>query len=154
MTEIIWVKAPEKLPLLENQVHIWRAGLNSQEFLPEVISPEELQRGNRFLRDQHRRRFCQSRTFLRIILSKYLAIPANRIQFREGAHGKLYLLDHLNPHRLQFNLSHSEDLALYVVAMNDEVGIDIEWEILIFQLCHWLNVFLTTKKFKHCGRFQ
>jgi 4'-phosphopantetheinyl transferase len=123
-TVITWQPPPERLKLAQGELHIWRATLDCPEnLLPNVLNTPELQRGQRFLREEHRRRFCLASSCLRRILARYTHVPAAQIEFREGPHGKLALTDN----SIQFNLSHSQDLALYVVALNQEVGIDIEW---------------------------
>lgn len=115
-----------RVSLSPNTIHIWRAWLcQGVDFAASVLSGEELQRGNRFLREEDRRRFCLARAFLRLILAHYLPVRPMQIQFRTGPHGKLYLAD--NPIPLQFNLSHSKELALYAVTLHQEVGIDVEW---------------------------
>jgi hypothetical protein len=48
------------------------------------------------------------------------------IVFRQAVHGKPYLAT--SPIALQFNMTHSQDLALYAVTLNQEIiGIDLEW---------------------------
>ncbi len=126
MSSVIWQKAPKKLDLGLNEVHIWKAALTQWSDLPaDVLSPEELRRSARFLREEHQRQFALARAFLRLILAVYLPINPAQIRFREGAYGKLYLVD--NPIQLEFNLSHSKDLALYALTLGQEIGIDVEW---------------------------
>jgi 4'-phosphopantetheinyl transferase len=91
-----------------------------------ILSPDELERGRRFLREEHQRRFCLARAFLRWILSRYLPIAPEELQFRKGPHGKLYLAQNAGI-PIQFNMSHSRDLALYAVILDREIGIDVEW---------------------------
>jgi 4'-phosphopantetheinyl transferase len=123
---LIWSTPPKIVSIVSGEVHVWRGLLEEGAGFPaETLSNEELQRGQRFLREEHRRRFCQARAFLRRILAYYLRIDPALIRFREGPHGKLYLNSSLQ--QLQFNVSHSRDLALYAVTVGQEVGIDIEW---------------------------
>jgi len=126
MNDIVWQKPKEIINLQPNEIHIWLAGLTDwADFPQDVLNADELQRGRRFVREEDRRSFCLARAFLRMILAHYLPIQPRRLVFREGSHGKLYLQP--NPTQLQFNLSHSKDLALYAVTLNQEIGIDIEW---------------------------
>ena len=64
-----------------------------------------------------------ARGVLRHLLGHYIEIPAARIRFAEGPHGKPELLE--KP-RYGFNVSHSGGLAMYAVSDLREVGIDIE----------------------------
>ena len=61
-----------------------------------------------------------SRGALRAILQRYSAVT---LEFAHGPHGKPYLPD--APH-LRFNLSHSGELLLVAVALDVEVGVDVE----------------------------
>jgi 4'-phosphopantetheinyl transferase len=88
-----------------------------------MLSPEELTRANRFHFPLHRDQFVVARGVLRYLLSHYMEIPASRIRFAEGAHGKPELLE--KP-RYGFNVSHSGGLAMYAVSDLGEIGIDIE----------------------------
>jgi 4'-phosphopantetheinyl transferase len=62
---------------------------------------------------------------LRRILAVYLREQPQRIQLRRGAHGKPRL-GGIGP-SLEFNLSHSGEIALVVVSGELEVGVDVEW---------------------------
>ena len=61
-----------------------------------------------------------SRDALRAILGRY---TAGALEFAHGPHGKPYLRD---APQLQFNLSHSGAVSLVAVALDVEVGVDIE----------------------------
>jgi len=56
------------------------------------------------------------------VLAGYLATDPLSIQFETGEHGKPFL-QHAT---LEFNLSHSSDLALIAVAEGRRVGVDVE----------------------------
>lgn len=139
--EITWQAAPANLHLDANAIHVWRAALDEWSADTRVLSAAEQERGQRFLREEHRRQFCMARTYLRLILAKYLNSSPAQIQFREGPHGKLYLLD--SQARLQFNLSHSGDLALYAVTLDHEIGIDVEWMNPNIEIFPLMNRFYT-----------
>jgi len=61
-----------------------------------------------------------SRDLLRAILQRY---TAGALEFAHGPHGKPYLRD---APQLQFNLSHSGGVSLVAVALDVEVGVDVE----------------------------
>lgn len=90
----------------------------------EILSPDELQRAGRFRINKDRDRFIVARGTLRRILSRYLAIKPERITFFYNSFGKPFLKT--EDYSLRFNVSHSRGRALFAIAHNQEVGIDIE----------------------------
>ncbi|MCU7800016.1 MAG: 4'-phosphopantetheinyl transferase superfamily protein [gamma proteobacterium symbiont of Lucinoma myriamae] len=93
-----------------------------------LLSDEEKARAERFKFAIHRSRFIASHGFVRTVLANYLKIEADAIEFKKGEQGKPYLAEtDLSEHyNLQFNLSHTEDVALLAITQGVEVGIDIE----------------------------
>lgn len=86
-----------------------------------VLSREERDRAGRFRFDRDRRFYVVRHAKLRSLLSRYLACPPRDIPIRIGPRGKPFVADS----ELQFNVSHSGDFALYVVAYGLDVGCDI-----------------------------
>lgn len=115
--------------LNHQEVHVWSTDLNiTKEQENEklvVLSPDEIARANRFHFAIHRSRFIAARSVLRELLSIYLKMPAQAIQFAYTTHGKPFLLLD-NQSLLQFNLAHSNEVAVYAFTLNHPIGIDIE----------------------------
>ncbi|MBX3709158.1 MAG: 4'-phosphopantetheinyl transferase superfamily protein [Gammaproteobacteria bacterium] len=107
----------------ENEIHVWTADL-STNLIQELLSSDEKKRANRFLFPIHKQRFIAARSILRKILSFYLAVPPQEIMFTYNSNGKPFL--HMPSTHLQFNLSHSENIAIYAITMTHDIGIDIE----------------------------
>ncbi|RUQ81559.1 4'-phosphopantetheinyl transferase superfamily protein [Legionella septentrionalis] len=108
----------------ENRVDIWQYSL--QDELPHgeaLLSASEQERAQRFIFSHHRRRFITAHALLRLILARYLDLSPQEIEFSSGSYGK----PHLPNSPLQFNLSHSQDMALLAVGKNYPVGIDLEF---------------------------
>ena len=61
---------------------------------------------------------------LRKILQLYLKTNPELIKFSYGSHGKPNVLQPATT--IQFNLSHSEGLALYAITNHRPIGVDIE----------------------------
>ena len=126
-TEWPLATAPPSFPT--ERVDIWKVHLdrpllkNSEN---EVLSPDEIARANRFHFDKDRVHFVRCRTALRQLLGKYLGIPASEIQFRYSTNGKPELEANLNPRALQFNVSHSADLAAIAIGSEHRLGVDLE----------------------------
>lgn len=112
--------------LTHNQIHIWRANLkqNSQQIseLTKLLNQKEQNRSERFKVEQARNNFIIARGTLRSLLAKYLHSDPKEIVFKQNSYGKLFLENDI----LKFNLSHSNDYALFIFAKSYQVGIDIE----------------------------
>ena len=85
------------------------------------LSTAERERADQLSRPEVRRRFIAARSGLRRVLASYLSVPPRSLEFFKGPQGKPAL-----PGGPQFNLSHSDDLALCAVAHGRQVGIDLE----------------------------
>ena len=125
----MWLTPPES-PTLEKagSVHVWRAALDlGPELLDKfrrTLAPDEAERAGWFYFPRDRDRFVAARGLLRRILGLYLGRPPEALGFVYGSKGKPSLAD--NDPRLQFNVAHSHGLALYAVALEREVGVDVE----------------------------
>lgn len=115
-------------PLADDAIHIWRAGLRVPPHWLEAqhvcLSGDETARAARFIREEHRRRFAAGRVVLRLLLARYLNAPPGSFQFEITKYGKPFLVDYQTD--LTFNVSHSDDLALFAFARGRAVGVDIE----------------------------
>ena len=101
--------------------------MTEQNRLWAILSSDEQSRAERFKREHLRRNFIAARGNLRLILARSLNCEPAEIQFAYSDRGKPYLLNHHNNQRVHFNLAHSQDLAIYVVSPDREVGIDLEF---------------------------
>ena len=126
-----WNHSPYSIDLNENEVHIWRASLNQDAKvmanLSALLSQDEYQRAVSYYRPVDRDRFIAGRGILRKIISAYLALSPDELQFTYNEYGKPAVSDNQNTRALNFNLSHSAELVLYAVTRERVVGIDIEY---------------------------
>jgi 4'-phosphopantetheinyl transferase len=122
--------APAWLVLDVNQVDVWRAdlelGLPELYRLQKTLSPDELDRAGRFHFPKGQQRFIAARGVLRDILARYLGRSPAELHFSYASFGKPSLASDCAADGLRFNLSHSGSIALYTVARQREVGIDLE----------------------------
>lgn len=116
---------PADCVLQSHRIDIWQYPLHT-EFLgaASLLSEDELIRAQRYHFARHQRRFTIARAMLRRILARYLGMPASEIVFSYNKHGKPEL-HHSSD--LQFNLSHSGDLALLAIGKKYSLGIDVEF---------------------------
>jgi 4'-phosphopantetheinyl transferase len=121
-----WKLPPKRLRLAESSIHVWRADLTAaDDGVGELLSSDERERGQRFVFAKDRERWLRARGILRALLGIYLDLDASELRFTTGPHGKPALLS--GSVSLHFNVSHSEDLALYAFA-KIPVGVDVEIE--------------------------
>jgi 4'-phosphopantetheinyl transferase len=99
-------------------IDVWRVNLDTAIVPPPT--PGEVARAARFATEELSRRYLKSHAALRAILGK---LTGARLEFALLEKGKPYLP--LSP-EVRFNLSRSHDRALIAVALDIEVGVDIE----------------------------
>ncbi len=87
------------------------------------LPPVERERAQNFLRAEVGQRWASSRLALRRVLRAYTGERPERIEIDVDGNGKPRLGDERG---LEFNLSHSEELALIAVSAERPVGVDVE----------------------------
>jgi 4'-phosphopantetheinyl transferase len=126
----LWAVAVEKPRLSPEGVHVWCLALDlpleQVEKLRATLSADERERAERYHFDRHRRRFIACRGHVRRILAGYLNARPAALSFRYGARGKPALDVPWSDSDIQFNVSNSDDVALLAVALDRELGIDVE----------------------------
>ena len=124
---MMWLNAPDHLTLSEDEVHIWRASLDLDEYFQssflKVLSPDEKYRAQKFRFAKDNRNFIAARGILRSLLGKYLKISPAEISFQYSKFGKPGIADN---NSLQFNISHSQNIALFAFTKKFPVGVDVE----------------------------
>lgn len=104
------------------EVHVWAVPLHgAHEPFQALLSAAEQAKAERLRFADHRRRLTIWHGALRAILGGYAGREPRALEFTFGPRGKPYLLGA----PLQFNLSHSAQLALVAVGRN-ELGVDCE----------------------------
>ena len=124
---LTWNKPPQSPSLEAGTVHVWRISLDQPDDrldrFRRMLDPDELNRASRFHFEKHRRHFIVARGFLRSVVARYLQMQPEALRFSYGAYGKPALA---SEHVLRFNLSHSHEVALLAVALDAELGVDVE----------------------------
>jgi 4'-phosphopantetheinyl transferase len=128
--EISW-KLALTFPSLNNQdVHLWKCLFkpDSNEFKKSayLLSEEEFQLADRFVFEHDRERYVYFHGALRVVLSAYTHTPPRLLSFWKNSYGKPHVVRHSGKGDVQFSLSHSQDIALIAVALDQEVGVDVE----------------------------
>jgi 4'-phosphopantetheinyl transferase len=114
-------------PLMRDTVHVWGYPLHgpaacNTDLLP-VLSEAERVRVARYRFDRDRARFIVSRFHVRTLLARYAGVPFTALVFGAGARGKPFLAD--RP-AIRSNWATSGELGLCAVALDREIGVDVE----------------------------
>jgi 4'-phosphopantetheinyl transferase len=121
---------PDRLILKNEEIHVWCTNLDLPlseiNLLANCLSNDEIIRANRFKFAHLQHRFLVCRAILRILLAKYLDLQPSALIFNYSDRGKPSLAVSCNPLAIEFNVSHSENLALYGFVINYSLGIDLE----------------------------
>jgi 4'-phosphopantetheinyl transferase len=127
-----WLFPSPPLTLLPEEVHVWRAFLDPPETyvqdLYETLNADEQKRADRFYFPHDRRHFIVARGVLRALLGSYLGREPRQLEFCYSSYGKPSLVeDQVGGRTFHFNVTHSQGIALYAVAWDRQVGVDVEW---------------------------
>jgi 4'-phosphopantetheinyl transferase len=126
-----WLSPPQQPELEPNDVHVWRVSLHTASIhaksLFKLLTPDEVDRALRFHFQRDRDRFVIVRGVLRILLSTYIRIPSGQVRLQYSARGRPSLAPGQSDILLDFNVSHSQELALLAFRRGQAVGIDVEY---------------------------
>ena len=122
---------PASFPALtEHAVHVWRVALDDEartDAAWHLLAPDERARAHRLHTAVHRRRFVLAHGALRALLAGYLDAEPAAISYVVGDHGKPAIAARDGVRAgVEFNLSHSQDIALIAVARGQPVGVDVQ----------------------------
>jgi 4'-phosphopantetheinyl transferase len=123
-----WKPGPAEPRLGDGALHVWRVDLTVVPApLASLLSEEELARAAQMPSERGRELWSRSRGVLRTLLGRYLRTEAIAVGLRVDEHGKPTLSgEHAASPPLFFNLSHSQQLALYAFTATGPVGVDVE----------------------------
>jgi len=126
-----WSIPPSELELASDEVHVWRASLQAPltlvQHLKTLLSLEESTKANRFYFDRDRNHYIVARGLLRTLLGRYLDVAPEQLCFAYNKYGKPELTFPRLAAPLQFNVSHSHELALLAFSYRRELGVDVEY---------------------------
>lgn len=116
-----------RFELADGTVDVWELDLavpaDRLPGLRSLLVQEERARADRFRFERHRRRHIITWSAVRRLLGAYVGRDPATLELAYGHQGKPSLADDPS---LEFNLSHSHDLALFAVGRGGALGIDVE----------------------------
>ena len=115
----------------KGEVHLWMADFadwtDRVADLKSLLSVDEVNRSDRFLREGDRDRYIFAHGVLRRVLAASCGCEPAALAFGIGDHGKPFLADPSpGSGPIEFNLSHSGDLVLIGVTSRCPLGVDVE----------------------------
>jgi 4'-phosphopantetheinyl transferase len=125
---VSWPAGPATPTLAPGEAHVWRADLDAvADDVLDGLSDDEQRRAAAIAGQRERSRWSRSRGVLRTLIGRYLRCAPADVRLAVAAHGKPQLL-HVPPTaaRLFFNISHSQQLALYAFSADESVGVDVQ----------------------------
>jgi 4'-phosphopantetheinyl transferase len=127
--------------------HLWMAWMdeeNPHSFM-SLLSSDEKQRAVKLRNSSYADRFIVGRGVLRTLLGNYMSCNPEQLIFSYGSHGKPGLASMMSS-GLTFNVSHSGGLAIFVIGIGREVGVDIEKFHAITDIEATASIFLSPKE--------
>jgi 4'-phosphopantetheinyl transferase len=125
-----WPPLAKPPQLHTDDVHAWGVPLDvpapAYESLLALLASDESKRASGFRFDGPRRRYVIARGALRRLLGTYLNSHPSEIELTIDGNQKPILAKQYAAADLNFNVSHSGDLAVVGFALGCEVGIDVE----------------------------
>jgi len=119
--------APVALGSPSREIALWRVALEAADGdfarLASWLAPAEHARAARFGREALRRRYVIGRASLRWVLGRMLDSSPSEIQIVRGVRGRPRLDGDAE---LDFNISHTEGVALIGVTRMGRIGVDVE----------------------------
>ena len=130
--EAPWARLRALAARAEGSVDIWTFSLAATEreitAWRTLLSPGELERAGRFVREQDRHRFAVAHGVLRRLIACYCDVAPRDLRFTELAGGKPALEPLAAASDIRFSLSHSGGGAMIAICRGVEVGVDLEHE--------------------------
>ncbi len=127
----LWV-TPNRIALGKQRVDLWLAdtgAIDDPELLKayeQLMNEDERQRHQRFVFAKDRHTHLVTRALVRTVLSRYAPVEPDRWQFEVNAYGRPEIAEPQARYGLKFNLSHTAGLVACVVAIDRQVGVDVE----------------------------
>lgn len=115
--------------ILDNEVHLWVVDvgqrIDQSDYYHGLLDNEEKKKASQFVFDYLKNRFTVCRGILKSLLGMYLSIDTAKVALAYGHYGKPNLVD--STQMIEFNLSHSENMAIFGFGKKISLGVDIEY---------------------------
>jgi 4'-phosphopantetheinyl transferase len=109
--------------------YAWTAGLEQPERLARglaVLSDDERARATRFHFERDRNSYVLAHALARTLLGRLTGVEPRALRFALGPHGRPELEWPASSPRLRFNISHTHGLVACALALEHDIGVDVE----------------------------
>lgn len=123
---------PPQLLLGPGEAHLWLFryhGVDDPSLLAafrDLLDDEERARMDRYMMERSRREFLATHALARSTLSRYAGVAPRNWRFRSNAYGRPEIANGGALPSLRFNLSNCDGLVACLVALDREIGVDVE----------------------------
>jgi 4'-phosphopantetheinyl transferase len=136
--------------LAAGEVHVWLVRADDAALCKacceNLLATAERERAARFKFEKDRQLYTAAHAALRSILAGYLNVAPGDLEFESGRRGKPRLAPTFTEDKLEFNLSHSHEVALIAVTRKREIGVDVERIREDFAFAEIAERYFTTKE--------
>jgi 4'-phosphopantetheinyl transferase len=136
---------PTPLPSPAPGVSLWWRALecSAAATIADWLSADEQKRMQRFGNDALRNRYLVGRASLRWILAQVLGIAPRDVEIVRGTRGRPQLAHAAG---LDFNVSHTADVALFGICSEGRIGVDVEREDRMIRAAGFVRRILTDRE--------
>ena len=118
----------------KNEIHLWYTydktiqNIDLLKKYYQLLSKGERLKQQRFYFEKHRHQYLITRAMVRSILSLYTnEIAPEKWKFKNNDYGKPSINNSSLTIPLCFNISHTDELVVMAVAVDQEMGVDVEY---------------------------
>lgn len=116
-----------------DEIHLWlvhSSDLRDEDLLARYkrfLTPEEAQKQQRFYFEKDRHQYLVTRGFIRSLLTRYVPhVTPSMWRFETNKYGRPHIKADPDIPKIQFNISHTKGLVAIAIAMEREIGVDVE----------------------------
>lgn len=122
----------QKATLNKNNVALWYIStdeLTERNWLSchDLLNKQERLQAEKFSFAKDHKRYLITRIFIRKLLGYYLGLAPEEVLFQHNTYGRPSLVAEQNQLGLDFNIAHTDGLIVVALAVDAQVGIDVEW---------------------------
>ena len=116
--------------ILDSEMHVWIIGNDISipyNHMIGTLCAEEKIKASSFIFEKDKINFVKTRFFIRLAMSHYLNLELKEIKFVYNKYDKPCINPTISNIPINFSISHSNELIVFVFQKNQEIGIDIEY---------------------------